>query len=74
MFMNKSQIFQLCYKQSRGQQNPLTAPSPPCATLLCAPPLVLCLLQGRCATLGVGTATAPAPYPSSLPLLLVLTH
>jgi hypothetical protein len=48
---------------------PPPPPSPPCVTLPCAPPLVLCLLQGHCATLGVGTATAPAPHPSSYPLL-----
>ncbi len=70
-FNNSIQIFQHCCKQSRGQPNPVTPPSPPCASLLCTPPLVRCLLQGRCATLGVGTATAPAPHPSACSLILL---
>jgi hypothetical protein len=52
----------------RSPLHPPSPPSPPCVTLPCATPLVLCLLQGCCATLGVGTATAPAPHPSSCPL------
>jgi phage FluMu protein Com len=48
-------------------------PSPPCVTLPCAPPIVLCLLQGHCATLGWGPLRRP-PRILVLPLSYPCAH